>query len=1094
MTDRVSGQPLVFTASPAENRRRGMSGGAEGAVLHLSRFDAVLFDLDGVLTDTARVHEAAWTAVFTELFELVRTISGKREAPPPFTGEDYRRLVDGEARLDGVHHVLADRGIVLAEGSPADQPGLDSAWALANAKDLRYRTLLGSVGVQPFPSSIGLVRDLRTAGLLIGVVSASRHCAEVLAAAGLTGLFDCALDGRVAAAMGLAGKPDPATYLEASARLGVDPGRTVVVEDAVAGVEAGRKGGFGLVVGVDRRGLPETLAEAGADLVVADLAEVHLDAAARAAWRVELSGDASSAMEDGVEARLEALGTLANGYVGTRGAWLWATADGTHYPGTYLAGVYDRLTSLVDGVPVEREAMVNAPNWLPFTFSVAGGPWLGDDGVTVSAPHLHLDLRRGLLVRRWGTVDPEGRRSSVVERRLVSMADPHLVAVEVSVVAENWSGELRVRAGLDANVANNQTVEEHFLAYRHLGTVEMGEDPPDVCWLTARTAQSGIVVAEAARTRLAVGTETARWLVSGEASVAQELSAQVLEGGRVGVEKIVAIFTSRDRAISEPEMAARGAAAAAVDFATLVGEHEAAWARLWRRSPLQVDIEGSAVTGAVGAPADAESGVNSGVVHLQLFHLLQVASPNVVDLDVGIPARGLSGEGYLGHVFWDELFVFPVLNFRFPEVARAMIRYRYRRLGAARRAAAAAGHRGAMFPWQSGSDGRDETPSILYNPRAGKWIADGSHRQRHVGLAVAYELWQHWQTTGDTGFFFGVGAEVFLETARFFADLATFDPALSRWRIRGVMGPDEFHDAYPSGDQRGVDDNAYTNVMTAWLLRRARQLVELIRDDHRDEVLERIKLAEAELRHWEQLAAELYVPFHDGVISQFAGYEHLSPIDLDGYRARYGNIGRLDLILDAEGDAVRRYQVAKQADVLMLFYLLSAEELRDVLEGLGYELPADTILRTVDYYAARAAHGSTLSGVVHAWVVARADRAGSWAQFRQSLATDIADTQGGTTAEGIHLGAMAGTVDLLQRCYTGLEVRDGALWLNPALPDELKRLRFGLTYRDHWVDIDIDHRRLVVGAAAAQALPATVVLCGERRTLEPGQRIERELV
>jgi trehalose/maltose hydrolase-like predicted phosphorylase len=280
--------------------------------------------------------------------------------------------------------------------------------------------------------------------------------------------------------------------------------------------------------------------------------------------------------------------------------------------------------------------------------------------------------------------------------------------------------------------------------------------------------------------------------------------------------------------------------------------------------------------------------------------------------------------------------------------------------------------------------------------------------------------------------------------------------------------------------------------MTAWLMRRARHLVELIRGDHRDDVLDRIGLVDDELRRWDQLAAQLYVPFHDGVISQFAGYEHLVPIDLDSYRARYGRIGRLDLILDAEGDTVRRYQGAKQADVLMLFYLLSAEELRDVLGGLGYELSAETIRRTVDFYATRVAHGSTLSAVVHAWVTARADRRGSWAQLRQALASDIADIQGGTTAEGLHLGAMAGAVDVLQRCYLGLEVRDDALWLNPVLPDVLERLRFGLTYRDHWVDID--HRRLVVRAAAAQARPATVVLSGERRTLKPGQHIEKALV
>jgi trehalose/maltose hydrolase-like predicted phosphorylase len=179
--------------------------------------------------------------------------------------------------------------------------------------------------------------------------------------------------------------------------------------------------------------------------------------------------------------------------------------------------------------------------------------------------------------------------------------------------------------------------------------------------------------------------------------------------------------------------------------------------------------------------------------------------------------------------------------------------------------------------------------------------------------------------------------------------------------------------------------------------------------------------------------------------------------------------------------------------VLMLFYLLSAEELRTVLKGLGYKLSSATVRRTVEYYASRVAHGSTLSAVVHAWVTARADRAGSWSEFRQALATDAADTQGGTTTEGIHLGAMAGTVDLLQRCYTGLEVRDDALWLNPMLPDELERLSFGLTYREHWVDIEIDHHRLIISAAVGQALPAQLVLMGERVVLEPGQRIERRL-
>jgi HAD superfamily hydrolase (TIGR01509 family) len=1055
----------------------------------------VLFDLDGVLTDTARVHESAWTAVFDQLFESPAALSSTKSVAAPFSAVNYRRLVDGEARLDGVHNVLADRDIHLPEGSPSDQPGLSSAWALANAKDLRYRTLLSTMGPNPFPSSIALAQELKATGLQLGVVSASRHCFEVIRAAGIADLFDCVVDGRVAAAMGLAGKPNPATYLEGAARLGVEPGRAVVIEDARAGVQAGVKGGFGLVVGVDRGGNAEALVAAGAHEVVGDLSDLHLDHSPRPIWRIQLGDGPGSVENPQWEGRREALGTLANGYFGTRGARPWVTDDGTHYPGTYVAGVYDRLVSTIEGKPIEHEAVINAPNWLPFTFSVKGGPWLGRDGVEVSDHRVWLDLRHGLLLRRWRTVDLQGHRCSLVERRLVSMAEPHLAAIEVQIMAENWSGEVQIRCGIDADVANDQTAEGQLLANRHLQALEMGEDPPDVCWLTATTVQSRIVVACSIRTRLTVGIETARHLYRQDACIGQELSAQVIEGSRVGVEKIAAIFTSRDRAISEPEMAARGAAAVSEGFASLLGEHEEAWSRLWRRSRLDIYVQRPTENASEISEATAVTGrfADPDLVHLHQFHLLQVASPHVVDLDVGFPARGLGGEGYLGHIFWDGLFAFPVLNIHFPDMARALLRYRHRRLSTARQGATDTGHRGAMFPWQSGSDGRDETPRLLYNPRAGKWIADHSHLQRHVGLAIAYELWQHWQTTGDIRFFFNEGAEVFLEIARYFADLATFDSDMARWRIRGVMGPDEFHDAYPSASQGGVDDNAYTNVMTAWLLCRASELVGLMRHHHRSDVLEKLSLSSAELKHWHELTAALYVPFHEGVISQFAGYEQLAPIDLGVYRARYGNIGRLDLILDAEGDAVRRYQVAKQADVLMLFYLLSAEELRTVLKGLGYKLSSATVRRTVEYYASRVAHGSTLSAVVHAWVTARADRAGSWSEFRQALATDAADTQGGTTTEGIHLGAMAGTVDLLQRCYTGLEVRDDALWLNPMLPDELERLSFGLTYREHWVDIEIDHHRLIISAAVGQALPAQLVLMGERVVLEPGQRIERRL-
>src|SRR5690606_29514551 len=202
------------------------------------------------------------------------------------------------------------------------------------------------------------------------------------------------------------------------------------------------------------------------------------------------------------------------------------------------------------------------------------------------------------------------------------------------------------------------------------------------------------------------------------------------------------------------------------------------------------------------------------------FHVLQTVAAADPDLDAGMPARGLHGEGYRGHIFWDEIFVYPILTMRRPDLSRALLSYRHRRLGEARSAAAAEGHRGAMFPWQSGIDGREETPTHLYNVRNARWMPDRSHRQRHVGLAIAYGVWQYIEVTDDHEFLLNRGLELLVEVSRFFASLATYDPETDRYSIDGVMGPDEFHDGYPGAAEGGLRDNAYTNVLTSWVLQR----------------------------------------------------------------------------------------------------------------------------------------------------------------------------------------------------------------------------------------------------------------------------------
>jgi beta-phosphoglucomutase family hydrolase len=1013
-------------------------------------FDAVLFDLDGVLTDTARVHAAAWKELFDAFLERRSEQTGERLVPFDIEA-DYRRHVDGKPRLDGVTAFLASRAIDLPPGVPDDAPGMQSMQALGKLKDGYFLRHLERDGVEAYRPSIALVRALRAEDVATAVVSSSNNCAAVLAAAGIAELFDTRVDGLDLARLTLRGKPAPDTFLEAAHRLAVEPARAVVVEDAIAGVEAGRAGSFGCVIGVDRGGRSMELRAAGADVVVETLAQVRLAEESASTWSLVFDG-----FDPATEGRREALCTVGNGYFATRGAAPGGVADGVHYPGTYLASGYDRLVSHVDDRTVENEDLVNFPNWLALSFRIGDGEWFDARRCRLRSYRQELDLRRGVLVRTLRFEDADGRRSALAERRLVSMNDRHVAALEVRLTAENWSAPVTIRSGLDGRVVNAGAQLYRRFENAHLvpiSTEVVGDD--GVC-LVVRTRQSGIHVAEAARTQVFIGgarVDGARHPLVEPACIAQELSVDVPEGATVVVEKLVSFFTSRDPAISECAFEARKGIARAGRFEEVMASHVRAWKRLWRRFDVRLS-------------PPAPGGLNVlMLLRLNMFHLLQTVSTHSVGLDMGVPARGWTGEAYQGHVFWDELFIFPFFNHRLPEITRSLLMYRYRRLGEARAAARKEGYAGAMFPWQSGSNGEEVTQARNLNPRSQRWVTDNSYLQRHVGSAIAYNVWQYIQVTRDAEFLEACGAELFLEIARFWSSIARLDEARGRYVIRGVLGPDEFHDAYPDAPTAGLDDNAYTNVMAAWVSWRAQEVLGLLSVTRRAELMARVGLTSGELARWDDISRRMFVPFHDdGIISQFDGYERLRELDWDDYRLRYGNIQRLDLILEAEGDSVNRYKASKQADVLMLFYLFSADELGALFDRLGYRFDRDTIPRIVEYYTRRTSHGSTLSRVVHAWVLARSDRPRALGFFAEALQSDVADIQQGTTAEGVHLGAMAGTVDLVERVSTGIELTGDVLRLDPRLPREIERVDLRVRYRGLSLDLRITHDALTIRA------------------------------
>jgi len=777
----------------------------------------------------------------------------------------------------------------------------------------------------------------------------------------------------------------------------------------------------------------------------------------------------------------EALCALGNGYFVTRGAAEEKPPGGNHYPGTYIAGGYNRLPTQIAGRVIENEDLVNWPNWLPLTFKAAGGPWFDIDEVELLEFRQELDLRAGVLRRNMRFRDVDGRETAIESRRFVHMEEEHLAGQEWTLTPLNWSGPIVVRSAIDGTVQNDNVERYRELNGHHVEVLDVNRFADDSVDLLARSCQSRIEVAVAVRTRVFRGDDRVdhdRETSSYAEYMTDDLRFEVRENEPVRIEKIAALHTSKDRATSEPQIAARKTLSRAPGFEDLLTSQKRAWARLWRRFETLIE---------------ATDGVQR-IVNVHVFHLLQTASFNTIGLDVGIPARGWHGEAYRGHIFWDELFIFPFLNLRVPEITRSLLMYRYRRLDEAKQRAEAIGRPGALYPWQSGSDGRDESQVLHLNPKSGRWIPDNTHLQYHINAAIAFNIHQYFAATDDLEFLSFYGGEMLLRIAQFWADYAEFNPERDRYEITGVVGPDEYHTAYPGSDEPGLRNNAYTNVMAAWSIRTALRVFQRLREDRQNELLDSLEISSDDLEHWREVSRRMYVPFHeDGVISQFEGYESLQEFDWGRYREKYGSTQRLDRILGAENDTPNRYQVGKQADVLMLFYLFSCEELLDLFDHLDYDFRPEWIPRNVDYYLKRTSHGSTLSRAVYAWVLARSDREGSWTLLREALRSDVEDIQGGTTPEGIHLGAMAGTVDIVQRCYLGIEMRDDVLWFNPALPRPVEHIALTLRYRGHWLSVSVNAERLKVVFHRGWAPRAKVGFDDEVYTFEEGESREFQL-
>ena len=748
--------------------------------------------------------------------------------------------------------------------------------------------------------------------------------------------------------------------------------------------------------------------------------EQRLEAPVDPAWVLEEQGY-NPLHESAVESRF----AVSNGFLGVRGAragsrgptwvsWLhhlsWAS-----WPRTFVAGLFD-TPNTEPAVP----ALVPAPDWLRFRIVMDGAPLLLRSGELL-AHQRRLDLRRGAVLADWSHRHPGGRSIRLRSLRLVSLAERSLGLQLIHFVVDQ-PGPVTFEAWLEGSNAGLDLVEIQ---------------PRVGVWRTSTSGKS-MAIASTAELRLdGLPLAPAR-----EPRLARVWTWDAVPDQPVTFWRLVS-FAHDGVSEQAPAEQARSRLARAVRAGPgrVLERHEQAWAARWAASDLA--LEGN-------APAQR-------ALRFATYHLNSAANPD--DERVSVGARALTGDAYLGHVFWDtEIYLLPFYTYTWPEAARALLMYRYHTLPAARAKAARLGYRGALYAWESADTGEETTPEMVLGPDGRPTPVLCGTLENHISADIAYAVWQYWQSTGDVPFLLEAGAEMVLETARFWASRAELE-ADGHYHIRDVIGPDEYHEH--------VDDNAYTNVLAQWNLERGVEVARLLEDRWPDQwqaLSRRLAFSPDEVAKWQEVAARLVTGLDraSGRIEQFAGYFGLEDIDLAAYA---GRAMPMDVVLGRE--RTQASQVVKQADVVMLLALVPERFARSIHEI------------NLDYYEPRCGHGSSLSRSMHAVVAARLGRlAMAERYFRETAAIDLDDTAAGV-AGGVRIAALGGLWQVAVLGFAGLSLREDGLAFDPHLPASWQTLTFEVQWRQRRIQVSLE--------AAARRLTAILKAGAPLRLYTPAQ-------
>lgn len=737
------------------------------------------------------------------------------------------------------------------------------------------------------------------------------------------------------------------------------------------------------------------------------------------------------AREPAIESKL----AISNGYLGTRAALEEGSA--ASHPLTLIAGIFER-----ESHPGGVDELVAAPHWSVTRITVGGSP-LDLDTCELLEQVRILDLRKGVLLREWRLLDRFERITRLISLRFASLHDRHALAQRLLILPENYGGEMTVELMVDGRTANAS-------GDAHLMGMIAQPVPDEGVLLVTQTPGKGVGIAMAGSSTFDGNGATAQRAVTvGPKEVAEQWRWIARCGGVYRLDKLVSVFTSRDTPEPATAAVAHLNGLREQGLQALLDRHVAAWEQRWQDA--DVDIEGDEVA--------------QRAIRFAAHHLIAAANPE--DEHVSVGARALTGEGYRGHVFWDtEIFMLPFYTLTDPKAARSLLMYRYHSLAAARARARTHGYEGAMFAWESADSGEDVTPSVVIGPGGLRIPVLCGTMEHHIVADVAYAVWQYWLATGDREFMYGPGAELLLECARFWASRAHGEED-GRYHIRGVIGPDEYHE--------DVDDNAFTNCMAAWTLQRGVEVATMLRQEGSaagSALLTRLTIDDAILQRWSEIAGALVTGFDSatGLFEQFEGYFRLEPLNVSG---REMLPTAIDALVGRE--RVQQSQLIKQADVVMLLALL-----RD-------RFPADLIERNFRFYESRSNHGSSLSPAIHALVAARlGDMNCAYDYFLRAAEIDLGHAA--SSGQGVHAATLGGLWQALVFGFAGFDITSSGVRLDPTLPPAWTALHFTVTRHGQRMKVKVNDvgNSVEVAVEGSQAVPLTL----ERdppQVLEPGR-------